>query len=230
MRLFLVLLVIMNFSCNSGQEVSSGKNLEFYPQDSDFLSNKESFLKERNRDNSLFNLPTLLNGIKDSIEIRIWPSDAFDFQKHVFIFKIDSSGWHGYNYFSYTLPVIDQDGKKMKFADIKKVGDSVFLVKQIIPICGWKKFADSLNFFKIRTLPTQSLIENFKPAIIRDGSWVSFEIATNKSYRFITYDNPEDYIYEECRRITAFMQMLKRQLGNDYSWPTEFPNAKKSRN
>jgi hypothetical protein len=160
----------------------------------------------------------------DSLEIRIWPIDTFNWRKEVFVFRVDAAGWHGYHYFSYTVPVTDQDGKAMIFSDNKKVGDSVFLVKEIMPFCSWQKFSDSINFFSLSTLPTQSLIENFKIHPLTDGDGVDIEIGTNKSYRFMSYDNPGIYTYEECKKITGFMKMLERQLGKNYFWPTQLLN------
>lgn len=216
MRFTLLLVMIISFCCNVRKEADHQNNFESYPQISDSLSG-ELFVKQSGK---LFNLPALSGGV-DSLEIRIWPMDVFDLRRQIFIFKIDTAGWHGYHYFSYTLPVIDQDGKTMIFSDNKKVGDSVFLVKEIFPVCGWEKFSDSVNFFSIKTLPTQSLIKDFKYNPIRDGGGISIEIATRKSYRFILYDNPGVYSYEECKKIIGFKKMLERQLGSDYSWPTQ---------
>jgi hypothetical protein len=225
MRLTLLILLLIDFSCSSRKQVDSPQNnFVSYPQIPDSLNLRKQFVQDNDK---IFNLPSLLNGTKDSLEIRILPFGAFDFQKQVFIFKIDTTGWHGYHYFSYTLPVIDQEGKTMLFSDIKKIGDSVFLVKEIIPACGWEKFSDSMNFFSIRTLPTQSLIENFKYYPVRDGGGVNIEIATNESYRFISYDNPEMYSYNECKEITGFIKMLERQLGKDYTWPTQLLTNKR---
>jgi hypothetical protein len=221
MRVVTFLFIIINFSCTSHQEISSKNDCEFYPEIADTSVYKKTLLKERSENNGFFNLPNLFSGTNDSSEVRIWPWEAFYFWKQVFIFKIDTAGWHGYHYFSYTLPIIDQEGKTMIFSDTKKVGDSVFLVKEIIPACGWEKFSDSMNLFSVRTLPTQSLIENFKPNSVTDGGGVDIEIATNKSYRFISYYNPEIYSYEECKKISGFMKMLERQLGTDYSWPQQ---------
>ena len=103
------------------------------------------------------------------------------------------------------------------------------MVKQIVPACGWQKFSDSLEHFKIRTLPTQVLIKDFEHKVIMDGDGVSLEIATIKSYRRLSYSNPSSYEYKECKLIEEFMQMLKRQLGNDYSWPKEWLYPKKGK-
>ena len=218
MRLAFLVMIIINLCCDSRREANLQNNFESYPTITDSLKTGVQFAKHNSK---IFNLPALSNGVKDSLEIRVWPVGAFDWRKQVLIFKIDTTGWHGYHYFSYTVPITDQEGKTMIFSDNKKVGDSVFLVKEIIPACGWEKFSDSINFFSIRALPTQSLIENFKLHPVTDGDGVDIEIATNKSYRFIAYWNPEIYGYEECKKITGFMKMLKGQLGMDYSWPKQ---------
>lgn len=218
MRWVLWVLIIINFCCNSRREVDLQNNFESYPEIPDSLNPEPQFAKQNSK---IFNLPDLSSGVKDSLEIRIWPVGAFNWRKQVLIFKIDSTGWSGHHYFSYTLPITDQEGKTMMFSDVKKVGDSVFLVKRLIPACGWEKFSDSINFFSIRTLPTQLLIENFRQNTVLDGDGVDIEIATGKSYRFIAYWNPETYSYKECKKITGFMKMLRRQLGSDYSWPEQ---------
>jgi hypothetical protein len=230
MRIVLPLLIVINLSCNHGQEDNRKRDFEFYPQIQDSINYKEAFLKEKEIDSKIFNLPSLFKGSQDSLEIRIWPSRAFDFWKKVFIFRMDSTGWHGYHYFSYTLPIIDQEGKTMIFSDVKKIGDSVFIVKDISPLCGWKKFLDSINFFGIKYLPTQDSIKNFKAIGHTDGDHWSFEIATPTFYRYLYYDIPDIYQYKECKLIAGFIEMLKRQLENDYYWPRQWlsSNNKKS--
>jgi hypothetical protein len=123
---------------------------------------------------------------------------CFLFLETGFIFKIDTPG--GMAIIIFLHPPHYRSEKTMIFSDAKKVGDSVFLVKENIPACGWEKFSDSMNLFSVRNLPTQSLIENFKQNSVTDGGGVDIEIATNKSYRFISYYNPEIYSYEECKK------------------------------
>jgi hypothetical protein len=216
----LLVWIITNFYCTSRNDVHPTDDFESYPNICDSLKRKWLYGKL----NEIFNLSA---GTKDPLEIRIWPLGVFDCQRCVFVFKIDTAGWHGYHYFSYTLPLGDQEGKKVTFSDTQKVGDSAFLVKEMVPVCGWKKFSDSLHFFSIRNLPTQPLIKNFKYKPVLDGGDISIEIATPKSYRFILYNNPEIYSYDECKKITGFMEMLGRQLGSNYSWPVSLLNNKK---
>ena len=228
MRVILFLTFFTLISCKNNEHTQNPKvDFEFYPLIPDTASYKKTFLKEKSDENKIFNLPDLFYGSKDSLEIRIWPWVAFDWFKNGLIFKFDGSNWVGYHYNSYTLPLIDQDGNKMIFTDLKKIGDSVFLVKQIYPICGWQKFSDSLEHFKIRTLPTQEQIKDFEQKGIRDGDAVMLEIATIKSYRRLYYSNPSSYLYEECKSIDGFMQMLRRQFGNDLTWPKKWLQSNK---
>src|SRR5262245_10440643 len=136
MRPVLLIVLAINFCCNNRKETDLQNQFESYPQPFDSLSRQEQLLIQENC--KIFNLPDLSSGVKNSVEIRVWPMDAFYFWKQVFVFKVDTTGWHGYHYFSYTVPIIDQEGKTMIFSDSKKAGDSVFLVKEIVPGCGWR--------------------------------------------------------------------------------------------
>ena len=231
MRIVFLFLLLTILSCKQKQNNASkeSSDFEFYPAIPDSSAYGPQFLEEIKEANKLFNLPDLFNGTRDSLEIRIWTWEAFDWFKNVLIFKYDGLSWTGYHYHSYTTPITDQDGRQMTFTDVKKIGDSVFMVKQIVPACGWQKFSDSLEYFKIRTLPAQRLIKNFEDKAILDGDGVSLEIATQKSYRRLGYSNPSSYDYEECKLIEGFMQMLNRQLGNDYSWPKQWLYSKKDK-
>ena len=107
--------------------------------------------------------------------IRFWPWEAFQPFENMLEFRLDSNGWKGHHYCSYT--VFTGEG----FQYIKgheDLGDSVLIVKQIIPKCGWNKFSDSLTFFQLRSLPTQKFIKNFQYQAILDGDGFQFEIAT----------------------------------------------------
>jgi hypothetical protein len=165
----------------------------------------------------IYNLPILTKGTNDSLIIRFWPWEAFELWSNMFEFRLDSNGWKGYHYCSYTFP--DQDGEIIHVDGNEKFGDSVFIAKQITPKCGWEKFYDSIKLFKLRTLPTQKLLKDFQEQGIRDGNGVDFEIATKNSYRWIQYNNPNDCSYQECKSIAQLTEMIVRQLGNDYSWP-----------
>lgn len=212
--LFFLHWIVLFIGCK--QEKSSVSNFEYYP-DTTIIS-KTRFHNERIEIlTSYFNLPKLTERITDSLVIRFWPWEAFEFWSNMFEFRLDSNGWKGYHYCSYTFP--NQHGKIFHIYGHDDLGDSVFIVKQIIPKCGWNKFYDSLHYFKLRTLPTQSLINNFKYQDILDGDGVSFEIASKNSYRWIQYDNPDNYSYLECKSIASLKEMFIRQFGDDYFWP-----------
>jgi hypothetical protein len=182
----------------------------------------ETWLNERLEEAKLFNLPLLFkNG--EEFELRICPSQAawlrFGIAKDIFVFKLDSLGWSGFHYYSYTSPTRGPDGLTWEGGDSAAFGKNTFLVKKIKPLCGWEQFADSIGYFKIEHLPTQGLISGFKDKGILDGHGYHFEISRPNSYRFLAYHNPQSYEYEECKKIEAFMDMMRRQLGSDYYWP-----------
>jgi len=202
---------------NCKQEKKNTSNFEFYPPFPDSTGGKKLFFDWRTAETEQFNLATLFSGTNDSLVIRFWPSFAFEPFKNMFEFRLDSNGWKAYHYCSYTLP--NQDGKIIHRYGQVNLGGSVFLVKQVIPKCGWDKFSDSLNFFQLRSLPTQELIKDYKFRPILDGGGYSFEIATQNSYRNIHYANPDVYPYKESQQVIELVSMIIRQLGDDYYWP-----------
>ena len=210
--LFLLLAFILT---NCKQERNSVSNFEFYPNA--ITTSIDSFYKQKiSILTSIYNLPKLTKGTSDSIVIRFWPWEAFQPFENMLEFRLDSNGWKGHHYCSYT--VFTGEG----FQYIKRhedLGDSVLIVKQIIPKCGWNKFSDSLTFFQLRSLPTQTFIKNFQYQAILDGDGFQFEIATKNSYRWINYSHPSSYSYKECQQIKELVNMFKRQLGHSYYWP-----------
>lgn len=213
------LLIFCVASCK--QAKTNVTTFEFYPPLPAGI--KKNFIEWRTGNTQLFNLGTLFSGTKDSLVIRFWPWDAFEFWTNMFEFRLDSNGWKGYHYCSYTFP--NQNGKIFTINGHEALGDSVFVIKQFIPKCGWDKFYDSLNYFKLKSLPTQSLIKNFKYHPILDGDGVTFEIATKNSYRCIDYNNPDVYPYKECQQIIELVDMIVHQIGDNYFWP-KIPNKK----
>jgi hypothetical protein len=191
-------------------------NFEFYPATT--INNLDSFYKERiNILTSVYNLPKLTKGTNDSLVIRFWPRESYEPFENMFEFKLDSNRWKGYHYCSYTFP--DQDGDIDHINGNDEFGDSVFIVKQIIPKCGWEKFYDSLEYSQLRSLSTQSLIKSFEYTPTLDGYALDFEIATKNTYRWIHYSNPKHYPYQECKLIDELQSMFIRQFGDDYYWP-----------
>jgi len=212
--LFFILLISVLTCCK--QEKNTASSFEFYPDTT--ITSVDSFYKQKiNILTSIYNLQDLTKGTSDSLIIRFWPWYAFEPFSNMFEFRLDSFGWKGYHYCSYTF--MTNDG----FVYLKgheNLGDDVFVVKKITPRCGWKNLYDSILLFQLKTLPTQSLIKKFEFKGILDGYALEFEIATKNSYRWIHYSNPNSYPYKECHLIDELEGMFIRQFGDDYYWPT----------
>ncbi len=220
----LVLLLLLSCKTNTTDKFS------FYPDYPDSSATKKELIKERMKENSRFNLPDITNGISDSLEIRVWPQYSFDEFRNCFVFQIKKNEFLGFHYNSYTTLLIGADGNEMRWPDKKQIGENVFVVKQIIPKCGWKIFYDSVSYFRITEWPTQANTKDFKMHTTLDGYGFIFEIATKKSYQFLSYGNLDIYDYIECKNITGFIEMMKRQFGQDFDWSLyEFSENKKSR-
>lgn len=214
-KLTAVFFSFLLLSCNFSKE----DKFHFYPKLKDSLIHKK-FIEMRLNEFENFNLSDISKGSTDSLEIRIWPNYAFDVTKNVFILKKDKSRTKGLHYNSFMLPNTTEDGNNFRKTDLTGLGDSVFVVKEFIPLCGWNKFYDSITYFRMLELPTQTDIKDFKIRPTLDGYGYAFEFATPNSYRFITYGNPNIYSYDECKLVYGFIEMLKRQLGNDFVWPS----------
>jgi len=211
-NLFFLLLIVILVSCKQKRNLVPA--FESYPNTSTI---DENSLYRISLLTSFFNLPTISNGVSDSLAIRFWPKEAFEPFDNMFEFRLDMNSWKGYHYCAYSF--LNQDGVINHPYGYENFGDSVFVVKKITPKCGWDKFYDSLTYFQLKKLPTQKLIENFEPRVSRDGRSFDFEIATKNSYRLIGYNNPDSYSYNECQQIEQLVNMFRRQLGDDYYWP-----------
>ncbi|MEJ8816524.1 hypothetical protein [Lacibacter sp. H407] len=207
--------ILIILGCSSQKE----NEFQFYPNLNDTSLHKKQLLNFRRSLYGYFDLPDITVGTSDSLEIRIWPNHAFDITKNVLIFKLGNGTASGHHYNSFMLPITNADGNVFTLTDLTGLGDSVFVVKKIVPYCGWKLFRDSINYFSLLQLPTQGDIKNFKIKPVLDGYGYDFEIATPHSYRYISYWLPQIYDYKECQKIVGLVEMLKRQLGDNFSWP-----------
>src|SRR5258705_5493055 len=215
MRYLFFLLLILFSTCQ--QLKNPALNFEFYPNIPDSVNSTD--IKKRldmctSWSTDEFNLSTLFTGTNDSLVIRFWPWYAFEDWSSMFEFRLDNNGWRGHHYClkSDSESEIQIDGHK-------NPADSVFIIKRIVPKCGWDKFYDSLNFFELRSLPTESLIKDFEDKPMLDGYEYTFEIATKNSYRNIHYANPSVYPYKECKQIRKIVAVIARQVGDDYFRP-----------
>jgi hypothetical protein len=215
MRNYILLAIIFLTACHDAQ--TKKITFDFYPHVADSI--REKYILPEIKEARFFNLPVIYKGV-DSIEMRIRPWNVFGLGISLYVLKVDSMGWKGYHYDSYTLFHLTENGGHVTKRDSHNIGDSVFMVKEFTPLCGWENFIDSIKSFKLENLPTQSLIKNFKPVTgFVDGSGYNIEIATSHSYRILSYIMPEYSSYAECKTISKFIAFLKRQLGKDYDWP-----------
>jgi len=222
MRNSILLFIIFLTACRQTQTTKMA--FHFYPGIADSL--REKYLHREIRQAQLFNLPVIFKGV-DSFEMRVRYWDVFDMGINLCVLKLDSMGWKGYHYDSYTLFHQKEDGIHVTRTDTYNIGDSVFLVNEFTPLCGWQKFADSLISFKLESLPTQDSIKNFKSVRgFTDGDGYNIEISTRHSYKMLSYFMPEYSPYSECKTVTAFIAFLKRQLGEKYDWPKNLPSTK----
>ena len=222
MRKYVLIFLVFFISCR--QHKAEKEPVDFYPLVADSLRVK--MLQGEINAAQLFNLPVIYKGV-DSLEIRVRYWDAFGLGINLYVLKVDSLGWKGYHYNSYTQFHRKDDGTEMRYKDRYQIGDSVYIVKNFTPLCGWGKFTDTLSSFKLTQLPTQALIKNFAPIRILDGDGYTIEIATPGSYRQLIYATPELYEYEECKTISKFIAFLRRQMGKDYDWPANLPSSTK---
>lgn len=216
MKYLFFLITIFAFE-NCKQEIKTVSNFEFYPPTPDSLSSKGIDLTLniwKTWFTDQFNLSPLYSGTNDSLTIRFWPWYAFEEWTNMFEFRLDSGGWKGHHYCLKS----DYDSD-IRIDNHKNPADSTFIVRRIIPKCGWDKFYDSLNLFGLRSLPTEALIKDFNRRELLDGSGYVFEIATKNSYRRIHYSNPDVYPYKECMQIIDIVGVIERQVGDDHFWP-----------
>ena len=126
MRIIFLLLIVTITCCQNNPNPLVIKNhFSFYPKNSDLVLNDPAWKESRLKDYKVFSLPSLFNGT-DSFEIRIWPWQAFDPHKRVIALKLDSLGWQGHNYYSYTKNVLGQDNQTFYPGDSKKLGQMFF--------------------------------------------------------------------------------------------------------
>jgi hypothetical protein len=220
MRILTMALLVLILSCKNKQKnTNTVANFTVYPATGDTSSwIGKYYISISTR---MLNLPDLSKGTPDSMEIRVWRHEFLDLFENVFIFKLDSNGWKGFHYNSWTMPW-KNSGQVFRFQGQPKMGDSVLIVKEIVPKCDWQKFSDSISFFQIPTLPTQDSIKDFKFISHTDGNNYSFEIATPVSYRYLFYDMPDYYQHKECKSVKEFLAMLTRQFGGDFNWPWQW--------
>lgn len=215
MRIMIFLFVLFLMACSCPKEKK--QVFSFYPPSMDSTESK-FLLSELDKTAQLFNVPVLYKGV-DSFELRITRYSAFEWSSNFVDFTVERNGWKGYHYDAYSMPFSLPDGAIVRHDDYRGVGDSVFLVKKMVPLCGWVKFIDTLMSYRPDTLPTQHLIKNFISKGYLDGYGYNIEVATAHSYRFLNYYMPDLYQYNECKAISSIISLMQRQFADSYYWP-----------
>lgn len=206
MKVLITAISIFLFSC---REINQTPTFVRYNElrDTDKISPYSEYEHKRKEH---LNLSAITSGV-DSFELRFWTINGESFGGiDLFIIKYDTT-WKAFHYF---LDMIVEPNTKR----VKVLSDSSFLVKEIYPLTGWKSFVDSLNQFRLDTIPTQDSIPGFALSSILDAPSYEAEIATKNYYRRLKYHSPETYTFKQSKIFSEFVEMMIRQLGNDPEW------------
>jgi hypothetical protein len=218
MRNIILFFILSLIACKHRESKKTA--FDFYPDIKDSIQ-KKYLLSQINDNAALFNLPVIYRGV-DSFEIRVTLWHAFDRGVNLFVFKLDSPGWSGFRYYIKSYRV-KRDGIKINAYGEEIKAEIPFMTLSISPKCGWRNFEDSINFYGIKSLPTQDSIRTYPHTGSLDGPGYIIEIAAKKSYRHLDYHFYESDSHDECQNIYGFVSMLQRQLDDAYFWPEKNP-------
>jgi hypothetical protein len=198
--LFLILTIT---SCNSALSdqnssiLNEGGVIRQIPRD----KRTESYRSLKSDVENKLGLYALENGF-DSLEIRIWLGYAGTDKEQLIIIKNDSKQWLSSIHLLTYVYIINRDSLTAR-------SDSI---NNKVPKIGFARLIDSLNYWKVSSLPDMSDVPNYQTSI--DGSAITVEIATKKSYRIYTYQNPyfQQDKFEEARNIERIIEILEREF------------------
>lgn len=179
--------------------------------------NQKYFLESEKNFYDLLGLKSLEKGT-DSFEIRISILPGIIVGLDIFSIKKDSTGWSGKHIYFQDKKVVHDYLGETRYQLFNSEVDSFWMGKPFTPICGWAKFIDSLNYYKLNTIRDQSLIEGCNFGGL-DGETAVIELATKTSYKYISHWISGNSKCDEFVRFKSFIQMMQRQLGIDYCWP-----------
>ena len=119
MKFFYSAIILFLLACNDKTVAKKDTAFTFYPENPELVYFYDDWKQQLIENCRLFNLPVLFSGT-DSLELRVWYWMAFDPHKKLLRFKLDSTGWKGTNYYSYSVTIGNQDGINFKAPDPKK--------------------------------------------------------------------------------------------------------------
>jgi hypothetical protein len=142
-------------------------------------------------------LESLQGGSRD-FEMRLWYNGAILYDKAVLIVKHQEGNWMG---------------KVVRFRMDRSGVDTFWFAN---PKSGWEHFAERLSEHPVKTLPPfpTSGISHF----MDDGITYMVEVATEHSYRFGSYTNPQEYAKhnDAAKRWDKMVILLREEFGAIY--------------
>ena len=140
-----------------------------------------------------------LNDGFDSIFLRIW----YPYRSNVQVIDIKKivEKWDA----EYHSMEIDLINDKLHAVNIK--------TQQIHPESGWNSFTSNLFSLNILNMPHQSELSGYESGDA-DGTSITVEIATRKSYRIYSYTNPNVHLeFPEAKQVENIMELIENELG-----------------
>jgi hypothetical protein len=149
------------------------------------------------------NLSHIDKGV-DSFELRLWCDAAMTNISIVTILKYTDSTWR-LNQTRYWTKAIGKLGESRRFSfDSSET-------KKVIPDLAFEQIFDSLQCFRLDTLPTQLDIPNFRDKVA-DGMTYIIEVSTKKYYRQLSYSNPFYYDDPYNKQASNFLKFMAQHL------------------
>jgi len=188
----IVILVLSALSCQIAiKEPPNKKPFISYVSDSSITHRPDYLSIELSNLSSELNLSKIDNGV-DSFEMRIWIAGIFT-EQNLYIIKINSSGLSSCQIRYYDRSPY-QGEKKLdpKIPDIFMMVVDSFVSNRVEYRIDPSKFLDSINEMGLVNIPSQEEIPGFTDNVA-DGTFVTFEIATNKYYKRLRYHCPAYY-------------------------------------
>lgn len=148
----------------------------------------------------------------DSIEIRIYEDGALWSPDRLVIIKNENRIWSSslVTYWTHLPTHAERQFNSWRSQYNNMIVDSSKTIN-LTPECSWNNLIDSLQLYKIFTLPPQEEIKRFEDSVT-DGVSYNFEIATKKKYKFYAYHCPDIYTDADNQNVTSILKLISRQL------------------
>ena len=213
----LVLLFLFPLSsCNT-----RGQNENFkaeWPKNDSVYRNQ--IIKARKERLIVLGLNDISKGV-DSFELRFGYNQILFIGKGFFVIKYENGKWHGQHYYYEQKDDINNSKEDLNYSSkLTDLRDTFTIQKPFTPLVAWDKLVDNINQSGILNIPSQIDIKGYKNEW-NDGTAFWLEFATKKSFKFISYENPEQYKkFKESKIVTNFLKMFFKNLKpQERCWP-----------